>query len=126
MAAMRASSAELEECRRLETVAEDGVEVEEVNGDDAFGLTGEELFSRRAGAAGGRVDAHRVADLPTANCRISFFGAALVGGRPVRARRSLSVSLRGHEPAVPGQQGPGRDWEDLVSAAAGHHTVNID
>jgi hypothetical protein len=112
---VQASGAVFEERQRVEPVAEGGVEVEEIDGDDAFGLVGEELPPRRACAAWGRVDARRVEDLPycggcdgvtesgrlaldppmpplrvlPSELRISFSSAALVGGRPVRARRAL-------------------------------------
>lgn len=53
-----------EEDQCVEAVAEDGVEVEEVDCDDAAGLVGEELSPGWAGTARSGVDAGRVEDFP--------------------------------------------------------------
>ena len=53
-----------EEGEGVEAVAEGGVEVEEVDSDDAVGLVGEDLSPGRARPARGRVNAGCVEDLP--------------------------------------------------------------
>jgi hypothetical protein len=54
----------LEERERVEAVAERGVEVEEVDGDDAVRLVGQELSPGWTGTAWRWVDVGRVEDLP--------------------------------------------------------------
>jgi hypothetical protein len=46
----------------------DGVDVQEVAGDDGVGLDGEEFASGRAGAAWSGVDAGGVQDVPDSRC----------------------------------------------------------
>jgi hypothetical protein len=55
-------SAQVRKC--VQPFAECGVEVKEVDCDDALGLVGEEFAPSRAGAARDRIDAGRVKDLP--------------------------------------------------------------
>jgi hypothetical protein len=54
----------LEEDQGVEAFAEGGVDVEEVRGDDAAGLVGQELFPGGAGSAWGGIDARRVQNFP--------------------------------------------------------------
>jgi hypothetical protein len=53
-----------EEHQCVEPSTKHGVDVEEVRRDDGLGLGGEELPPGRTGAAGRRVDARVVQDLP--------------------------------------------------------------
>jgi hypothetical protein len=120
--------------------------MQEVDGDDALGLVREELPPGRAGAAWGRVDARRVEDLPYRGCGdgVSESGQLALdppvpplcvlsselqdqllerclGRRPSGAGApGAVVPLRRDEPAMPGQQGPGSNREDLVPAATGY------
>ncbi|WP_179118173.1 hypothetical protein [Saccharothrix sp. ALI-22-I] len=61
---VKASGAVFEEHQCVQAPAEHGIEVEEVRRDDALGLGGEELPPGRTGAAGCRVDARGMQDLP--------------------------------------------------------------
>jgi hypothetical protein len=51
---------------------------------------------------------------------MSFLSAALVGGRPAGAPSRAVVPFRRDEPAMPRQQGAGRDREDPTPPAAGY------
>src|SRR6185503_20069016 len=61
---VQAPGAVFEEGQCVEACAEHGVEVEEVRGDDALGVGGEEFSPGGATAAWCRVDARVVQDLP--------------------------------------------------------------
>ena len=61
---VQAPGAVLEEHQHIQALAQDGVEVEEVRGNDPLGLGSEERAPAGAGAAWGRVDARSVEDLP--------------------------------------------------------------
>ncbi|MFE4676795.1 hypothetical protein [Streptomyces sp. NPDC056721] len=59
-----APRAVLDEDQHVQTLKQDGVEVEEVDCEDAVGLDGEEPAPHRAGPLRGGVDARGVQDLP--------------------------------------------------------------
>jgi hypothetical protein len=56
---VQAACAVLEEDQRVHAAQVDQVDVDEVAGEDALGLRGQELAPRRAVAALGRIDARR-------------------------------------------------------------------
>jgi hypothetical protein len=119
----------------------DGVEVQEVSGEDAVGLGLQELAPGRAGALRGRVDAGVLQDLPdrgrgdrVAQAREldldpAVAPAAVLSGQPQdqlpdggRRAGSARTATRGERPlpgdelAVPGQQRGGGDRKDLAPA----------
>ncbi|WP_443216895.1 hypothetical protein [Saccharothrix sp. ALI-22-I] len=134
---VRAPGVVFEERQRVEPLAEHGVEVEEVRRDDALGLDGEELPPRRTGAAWCRVDARSAQNLPDrrgsdAVAEPGWFAldssvtpTRVLLGKPQhdcsdrrRGWWASGASTRGvvppsgDEPAVPVEQGAGRDRED--------------
>ncbi|MEV0705472.1 hypothetical protein AB0I53_47220 [Saccharopolyspora sp. NPDC050389] len=131
-----------EEDQGVQALQADGVDAQEVAGDHAGGLCGQELAPGRAAAAWGRIDAGCGQDFPdgggsdwvseAGQFALDLSPSAVFAGETehellddrLRGRSSRSapigvVPASGHQLAVPGHQRARRDWEDLRPAAAG-------
>jgi hypothetical protein len=88
-----------EEDQGVEAFTEGGVDVEEVRGDDAAGLIGQELCPRGTGSAWSGTDAGRVQDLPHRRVRHEALVFRMgVRDRPFLRCRSGEGKLEAAEP----------------------------
>ncbi len=67
---MNAPGAVLDQDQRIDALEQDGVDVDEVDGEDAVGLEGQELAPARAAATRRRIDPGVVQDAPTVEAAI--------------------------------------------------------
>jgi hypothetical protein len=103
-----AAYAVLDDDHGVQTPEQHGVHVDEIGGEDAAGLDGQELLPRRAGAAGCGADPGIVQDLPTAEAatgRPSLESSPCTRRCPQVAMRSTSVRIAA---AVTSRSGPQR------------------
>jgi hypothetical protein len=139
------AGAVLDDDQRVDAAEQHGVHVDEVGGEDAAGLRGQELPPGRARAAGRGIDPGVVQDLPHRGggdrvaepdqlalhppvppCGVlrrdtdHELADRRCRGRPPGTTAARVVPLARHKPAVPGEQGRGCHREDLAPPAAGN------
>ncbi len=141
---VNAAGAVFDDDQGVESPEQHRVHVDEIGGDDAAGLRGEELLPGRAGAAGRRADPGVVQDLPDRGgsdrvaepdqfalhppvppggivCGDADHELADRGcrGRPPGTPSARVVPLARGKPTVPGEQGRGCHREHLAPPASG-------